>query len=365
MKMKYNLLLFLIIGFLMPSCKSDSSQTPERNQLNLNVSADAVVLNKDKQDEIALTFSWNKATDIGSEYTFSYLFQIDIADNNFATATDYVTLGENGTYSFTAGQLYDLIVEKWGMTAGQPVYIEARVAARVDGPKFVYPEIATARVEVTTFVLDSKPLYLLGTATDAGLDPSKAILMNEISNGRLYEWDGQLQAGNFKFISVLGSMLPSYNKGASDSTLLLRADESEPDEYFEIKEAGKYYINLSLRNMTISCQQSKYDALYLVGDGCDAGWAFNITMVQDKTNMNIFTYLGNLGAGEIKIIAGTHWEDPTFRPFEADAPIDDGEVQLTSNPPDPDLKWMVTSDRAGRYLITLDVDAMQIKFEKQ
>ena len=365
MKIRYHLLLLLIIGFWGQACDSDTPQTPERNELKLTASTEIVVLEGDNSEELVLTFSWNRAANIGNEYTFSYLFQIDIADNNFATATDYVILAENGSYSFTASQLYDLIVEKWGMTAGQPVYIEARVAAKVDGPKFVYPEIAMTKVQVTTFVLESKPLYMIGTATDAGMDPSKAIPMTELSNGRLYDWKGKLKAGNLKFISILGSMLPSYNKDEDNNSLTERTDESEPDEYFEIKEAGTYYIQVSLKDMTVIYQQSKYDALYIVGDACDGGWNFNTTMQQDKNNLNIFTYSGNLKEGELKIIAGTRWEDPTFRPFVADAPIENGKVQLTSNPPDPDLKWRVTSDKTGRYLITLDIDAMQIKFEKQ
>lgn len=367
MKMKYHLFLFLIIGFLLQACNDDTSQVvPERNELKLTASAETIVLDKDKEAETVLTFSWNKATDIGSEYTFSYLFQIDIADNNFATATDYVVLAENESYSFTAGQLYDFIVEEWGMTAGQPVYIEARVAAKVDGPKFVYPEIAMTKVLITTFIPDSKPLYMLGTATTAGMDPLKAILMTEVSNGRLYEWNGKLEAGSLKFITTLGSMLPSYNRGEDNLSLVERTDENEPDDYFEIKEAGSYYIKLSLKNKTVSFQQSKFEALYIVGDGCDAGWSFNTRMEQDKVNLNIFTYLGDLktgGESAFKIIAGTNWEDPTFRPLVADAPIENGKVQLTTT--GADLKWKVTTDKAGKYLVTLDVDELEITFEKQ
>jgi len=361
-KILYYISLLIAIAFVAQSCKEDSDQVQERSELKLDASAESIVLDKNNQQENVLTFSWNKATDIGSEYTFSYLFQIDIADNNFATATDYVTLDENGSCSFTAGQLYDLIVEKWGMTAGEPVYIEARVAAKVNGPKFVYPEIAETKVQITTFVLESQPLYMLGTATAAGMDSAKAVQMTEVSNGRLYEWNGKLNVGNLKFITTLGSMLPSYNKGEDNFSLVKRTDDSEPDDCFEINDAGTYYISLSLKNMTVNIQQSKYDNIYIVGDGCDAGWDFNTTMVQDKNNLNIFTYQGNLKAGELKFITGAHWEDPTFRPFVADAPIENGKVQLIT---DPDLKWRVTSDKVGKYLITLDTDALEIKFEKQ
>ena len=366
MSTKYNLLLLLIIGFWLQACNNDTSQMPVRNELKLTASEKAIVLDKEKADEIALTFSWNKATDIGDEYSFSYLFQIDIADNDFATATEYVVLGENESFSFTAMELYDLILEDWRMEAGKPIEIEARVAARVEGPKFVYPEIAKTRVEVTTFTLDSRPIYMVGSATNAGTNPALAIPMTEISNGRLYEWQGKLNVGNLKFTTSLESLFPSYNfagdLGEHKFSITECIDENGLDEYFEITQAGSYYITLSFRKMTTVFQQLKYENIFVVGDGCDAGWDFKITMTQNKTNFSLYTYEGNMKEGELKFITGSRWEDPTFRPLTANAPIESGPVQLIS---EPDLKWKITSDKTGKYLITLDVDELYIKFEKQ
>jgi len=149
--------------------------------------------------------------------------------------------------------------------------------------------------------------------------------------------------------------------------LVKRTDESEPDNYFEITEPGKYFIRLSLKNMTVNYQMSKFDVLYIVGNGCDAGWThpFTTPMEQNKDSLHLFTYLGDLkvdNESEIKIVAGTDWSHPTFRPLTNGAPIENGPVVLTTSPDD---KWKVTASTAGRYLITLDVNAMEAKFEKQ
>lgn len=363
MKVKYHILFLLLTGLFAQACNTNEPKEPERNDLKITASAESIVLDGDNISEKALTFSWNKATSLGDEYTFSYLFQVDIADNDFATATDYVTLGEDGSYSFTNAELYDLIVEKWGQVAGAQIAIEARIAAKVDGPKFVYPEIATTRVYVTTYIPDSQPLYLIGTATEAGLDPTKGIKMNERSNGNIYDWSGSLQPGNFKFITRLGHLYPAYEKGATANTIVEREEEGSGASYFEITEAGTYYIYLSMKDMSVTYQRSKYDVIYIVGDGCDAGWEFTKTLEQDPVNLNIYTYQGALKAGELKFIVGDKWEDPTFRPMVENGSIQSDAVQLTEG--GADLKWKIMSEEAGDYLITLDVDAMKINFEKQ
>lgn len=366
MKTKYYILL-LLISFFVYGCSDDDSGTSSRNELKLEASEETLKLDEEKLNEPAITFSWNKATDIGADYQFSYIFQLDIANNNFESATEPVILDVNSSYSFTALELYNLIVEKWKKTAGEPVQLEGRIVAKVDGPKFQYPEISYKKIEITTYIPETTPLFIIGTATEAGLDPSKAILMNELSNGRIYNWKGKLEVGNFKFITSLGSMLPSLNKGKDDNTLVERQTEEDPDTYFEVTEAGTYNIYLAKWNMTISWKKVTYETLFMVGDGCAAGWELNnlISMKADELNPNIFTYTGPLMEGEIKILTKADWDAATFRPLVPDASIDtDTDVQIT---PDntTDYKWKITAQQAGTYKITLDIESMKIKFEKQ
>ena len=108
-------LLLASLCLPMVSCDDkDNDKDPERNQLVLTPSAQEVTLTETDDPTPVLTFSWNTATDLGSEYSFTYLFQVDIADNNFASATEVEIVEPNGSYSFSAGELYNLLVEKWG-----------------------------------------------------------------------------------------------------------------------------------------------------------------------------------------------------------------------------------------------------------
>lgn len=366
MKTIYHILFSLLFVFAFVGCDKDDDKVIERNQLKLEVSSQSVTLDQDNPDDEILTFSWNEATSLGPEYTFDYLFQIDIANNDFQTATDAVTLEGNGSMSYTSSQLYDLIVEKWGRTAGEPVSIEARVAARVNGPKFQYPEIAYVTTQVTTYVPRSQALYITGSASPGGTDLNNAEKMTELSNGRLYNWKGQLTAGGFKFITTPGQALPSYNKGADNSSLVKRESESDPDDYFQISDPGLYYIYISLKDMTISYKKLLYENLYLVGNATAAGWDLDklIAMTPDNLNPNIFTYQGALQEGELKILAQREFNGTTFKPLDETGSIESTGVQVTPGE-QPDYKWKISADQAGLYKITLDTEKMEIKFEKQ
>lgn len=362
----YKFLLAASIFLPMFSCSDDNDTMPERNQLVVTPSEENVVLTETDSQESVLTFHWNTATNIGSDYSFTYIFQLDIADNNFATATDMAIVEPDGTIGFSAGELYNLIVEKWGRTAGQPVEIEARVVARVDGPYFQYPEIATTKVSVTTYVPVSRPMYITGTATPGGADLANATLINEISNGRIYGWRGKLVPGTFKFITELGKELPSYNMGNDNHTLVRRDSASDPDNLFEAFEEGTYSMYISLGDMSIAYTKVQFEHLYLVGDATTAGWDLDNMpeLTPDYLNPNILTYTGPLAEGEMKILSDRSWGAITIRPLKADGNINSDTVIQIAQPDQPDYKWKITTDQVGTYKITLNLDSMTINFEK-
>ena len=366
MKSIYYSILFSSAVLFLTGCEKEITP-PERNQLKLTASSESLTLSEDDNDQQALSFSWNDATPIGSDYTFTYMFQLDVANNNFETATKPVTPVDGHSFGFTHAELYDLIVDTWGKSAGEPIELEARVAAKADGPKFQYPEIAYSKIKVITYLPVSQPVYLIGTATDAGLNPANGIKMNEISNGRLYEWKGKLKAGNFKFISVLGSMLPSYNMGATDNAVVERTSDEQPDNQFEVRDQGTYYISFSKKTMTVTKKKASYDVLYLVGSGCPAGWELDqlVPMYPDDKNPDLFTCQTNLQEGEVKILTQREWNSPTFKPKVENGSIDSPDVQRTDGE-QPDYKWKITASQAGLYKITLDVTEgkMTVKFAK-
>ncbi len=368
MKTLYKFLICLMALPFFTACDNDDDEAPVRDQLKLSPSVDKVVLDQNNPDEEVLTFTWTKATEIGPGYSFMYVFRLDKAGDDFETAIDPI-ITEDGVYSvsFTNEQLYTYIVEKWGGVAGQETTIEGRICAKVIGPKFQYPEIDIKQVSVQTYVPKSMPLYMLGSATEAGMDMSKSIKLNEVSNGRVYTWKGTLKPGEYKFLYSQESMLPSLNRGAEDSLLVKRESASDPDNYFKIKSEGTYSIQLSLKEMKIWTKSVKYQNLYLVGDATTAGWSTDnaVPMIVDAANPAIFTIQTTLKAGELKILTEKRWEAATFRPMaeNTNGSITETATQVYSG--DPDLKWKVTTEQAGTYKITLDTENNTIHFVKQ
>ena len=315
------------------------------------------------EKDTAVTFTWNKGIDRSPTDTITYIFRMDIAGNNFATATTGDTI-TNFTKSFTVEELNELVGKQWGVTLGKEASLEARVVANVRGEKFVYPEIAITSFNVVTYNYASVPLYLKGTAAPGGSAPLK-----EQVNGRYYTWKGDLARGNFKFVYSTDNDLPSLNKGDSDNTLVDRTETNQPDTYFEVTRSGLHNMNVDRKNKTIELVRDFYylfEHVYFVGDAVPAGWNPG-SAVELTWNDGLFVYEGpltgdNSDEAAFNILTTRDWGGYTLRPLTEWAPITDNRLQAVDG--GPDLKWKVTTEQSGNYRVTVDLSAMTITFEK-
>jgi hypothetical protein len=350
-------------GALLAACEKSDKGAASGIPLTLTGPSEKVVLLEANEKDTAVTFSWNRGIDRSPTDTITYIFRMDIAGNNFADATPRDTV-TNFTKCYTVGELNELIGLQWGIRPGDEALLEARVVANVRGEKFVYPEIAATSFSVVTYAYASVPLYLMGTAVPAGA----FIPLTERVNGRQYEWQGNLDVGNFKFVYNREQELPSLNKGADDHTLIERAAASQPDDRFEASHSGLYSIRIDRKNLKIDVRHYFYyfEHIYFVGDAVPAGWSPE-NAVQLTWNDGVFTYEGPLtgdGDGEdaFKILTARDWGGYNLRPVEEWAPITDSRLQAVEG--GPDLKWKVKPEESGAYRITVDLSNMAIHFEK-
>lgn len=364
MKTIYKILLLSIFGLLFCACNDDDDSSVSGTPLQLSASSDTLALSEENANDIALTFNWNKGIDRPSYDTVSYIFRLDISTGDFSTTSTSPDTIVDFKKSYTTLELNKLLLNKWKVFPGEEAILTARVVAKVDGPKFVYPEIATMNIVVRGYAPMSKPLYLMGSATSAGSDLNKAIKITEIEIGELYNWQGDLKAGGFKFITSQGNEVPSLNRGADNSTVIERKTISDPDNLFPVEKDGYYAIALFRENMTIDYKYIPYPNIYLIGSA-GTGWDLPAHMhefTMNPTAPNVFTLKINLKAGELKLLTKNDWGAYTFRPLENDGSIKEESVQGYSG--GDDKKWRVKDDEAGDYQITLDVNNMKIKFEK-
>ena len=109
-----------ILASLLAFAGCDEDKSPYAptggEALRIDASVEEIVLDPANNAQTAVTFTWNRGYTYGSAVSVEYCFKMDIADNNFATATDLEVLGPDVfERSFTVEELNDLCLERWGI----------------------------------------------------------------------------------------------------------------------------------------------------------------------------------------------------------------------------------------------------------
>ncbi|MDD3077639.1 MAG: glycoside hydrolase family 31 protein [Paludibacter sp.] len=133
---------------------------------------------------------------------------------------------------------------------------------------------------------------------------------------------------------------------------------------FTLSKSGEYIISFNQSTLKYSILEApKYDYLSIVGDATPTGWdpAGN-AMIQDSTNLNIYTYRGRLKSGSMKFHAyNGDWCDGDWLMATVQNQMLSATdyKTFTGCPTDAeDCKWQV--DTAGNYEIKIDLDSQKI-----
>src|SRR5690606_1078135 len=135
----------------------------------------------------------------------------------------------------------------------------------------------------------------------------------------------------------------------------IQLSAGDPDHKWNITDAGPYKITLNLRENTIHITPFvPYENLWIVGDATPTGWNIDAPTPMVRQSEYIFTWTGQLNAGEFKFpIATGDWGTGFFMPYHADEPI--SETLVVFRPTgSPDTKWRVQPGEEGTYTIELD-----------
>lgn len=352
--------VYALLGCLaLSSCADDDYMELDKghNELTLTAGTAEIVLNEQAHAEDALELSWTTGTNYGTGNKISYTLELAKAGSGFAGA--YVAV-ENAVQQYSwkksVEELNNLLREHFGAAGNESVALEARVTATVAGKE--EKQTAAVAFSVTPYKPLTSTLYLLGNATPGGWDAAHATEMTRKSNG-IFTWTGPLVAGEFKFITTLGSLLPSYNKG-TDGNLTLRTADNQPDDMFPVEEDHTYIIEANLFTGMVKLTKTDamapaYDRLYFVSDLIDWGFA---AMKRDALDPYLFRYgrfFGTGKAAEFKFgTAEGSWEN-MYKAKNANAAYTDTEVAFVPGF-DPDNKWKLKDEESGKaYKICVDI----------
>jgi hypothetical protein len=107
-----------------------------------------------------------------------------------------------------------------------------------------------------------------------------------------------------------------------------------------------------------------YDQIYLIGDATPVGWTIaNALPMTVSSDASVFTWTGNLTAGEIKFPTAKNFSSDTFGAAVNGQAITNTKGQISPSG-NPDVKWKLTAADAGRYQITLNTKMATVEFKK-
>ena len=228
-------------------------------------------------------------------------------------------------------------------------------------------------------------LYMVGDATPNGWSiDSPTPLTATAEDPLVFTWEGSLYKGEMKLCLTSGSWDVGFIRpqvaGTEINKTAITAQKfdmhaGDPDNKWVVTYAGKYRLTFDLRHWTMSTaflgendkpvvNPIETEVLYIVGDATPKGWNIDSPTELTRQSQYIFTYEGELHAGEVKACMETgDWGVPFIRPTFGGCTISKDGVEsedfvLAAN---PDNKWKVTEE--GKYRLTFDLEHWTIKAE--
>jgi len=358
------LAMLLFSGIFLNSCRDDFDiNISEGEAVFLSVSEANLILSEKTSGSTALSFNWTRGNNGGTGSSISYILEIDQVGKDFSTALIFEMGKGIFEKSFTGKELNDHIVGTWGFDAGSAAELEARVIAQISDEDVEDDISELISLSITSYEPVSKTLYFMGNAAPNGWDASKATpMIADVNDPTTFTFQGDLEAGQLKFITVLGTFLPSYGKGQDENSLIYHTDNTVPGVNFVIAEAGKYNITMNLVDLTISIELVTgpgYEVLYLFGSANPSGSDIEngLEMFPDPDNLFKFSFNALLTPGEFKIAVD---KDEDQDMFMRD-PEDSSKVYLHTGGDPDESNWLV--DEENMHSVELNLSNYTISIE--
>ena len=370
--MKKTAYLFSLLGLavLMASCNKDPEyfELPDQpDQMQMTASATEVILEKNKANETAISFTWNEATSpVSASDKIVYALRFYETDQKSEHASDTIVLGEHVTsYTLTHDQL-NSIVMRW-VYPGEPISVTAQLLAYVQNEQtYVKPISSTVTFTAVCYEKYSTFLYLHMVDPSTGAVKEVKMEQRELGTGIYEAYIETLAACDYYFTTTT-QPYPAYEMDSDGKLKYVETGDADNPTYakFSNTETGKRTIIVDVNDEYRDCRILDFIQLptpgqiWIVGDGTSIGWnpneaAGKLEMVGSAREPYLYAWTGEFIEGkEFKIGLGTNYDGEFFFAPEANAdPLKDNrllEPRLQSA--GGDLKWVPSV--SGRYTLTL------------
>lgn len=363
----------LLLGTLaLAACNEEVDNAYSRHNfvVEINSSAQTVILDEDAADETALTVEWTPAAEYGDDYLVTYYYQIEVDGSKSEAITEYEDTG-NFRREYTNAELQQMLVDHFGMLTSSYSDMRFTITVSFDGPTLIIPDEATVNVRVKTYgpkQFEADELYMNGSAFES---PVK--LTASETNPRLYVWTGSLRQGTVFFPVVYGDENNAIVPASGADTEIgetpmeaqvLGADETHGGWKIPADDEYRVTVNLDAKTVTIIPTSSivEIDKIYLAGTAAPEA---EIEVAQTLENASVYAFRGELNAGTLYLpLLYDEKTEMSFVPAEGND-IHDGEASSykqvqTSSVATNGSYW--TIPKAGTYRIVVDLDAKTITF---
>ncbi|MEN9919311.1 MAG: hypothetical protein RL662_1747 [Bacteroidota bacterium] len=213
-------------------------------------------------------------------------------------------------------------------------------------------------------------IYLVGDATPNGWNNNQPTPMDWIWGGHYeYIWKGVLKKGQFKFISKPGTWISLLPEMAANENVIFNyphkiSNEFKGDYRFNIHEDGIYTItlNLPLKQMTVTPEDTTKDQLYLVGEATAGGWDKLKATPMNKVETGNFRWTGTLKKGYFKFLTtknGDLYNWVSLQPIEkAHQAVEMNDTIALSHAYRGDYFFVIPRD--GEYTIDVNIPKMSM-----
>ncbi|MCU4165887.1 SusF/SusE family outer membrane protein [Carboxylicivirga caseinilyticus] len=214
---------------------------------------------------------------------------------------------------------------------------------------------------------------IVGDACSVGYDPVGIPLEK---NENVFTFNGVLKAGNFKFHTFNGDWCDGdwINSSVADqdltgTTYIITTGCDGPDNKWSVTTPGSYSITIDLDASTIQIEELTYYAnLYLVGDATPGSWDLNMAseMTVDGSNPALFTWSGDLVAGNFKIATAKTFDDgwDWIMPLATGQDFSLSDYQVVLSGGGIDNSWTIDALTEGKYDISVDLQAETINISE-
>ena len=348
--------LLALVG--MTGCEEDIVLDKGESPLEVKLSSDTVWCDQRADAQEALQITWTSGTNQGTGAAISYFFEMDLKGNDFQGGIKYdIGKTDSRVISFTNKELTDTLMHYFPtIPLEQYSEFEMRVTATVAAASVPTQVSPVKSVKIAPYKWRVLNLYIIGDATPNGWDNQLATIMSsDYDNIAHFTWQGMLNKGEIKFNAQLGDWYPCYVRDNDDPTKMHYREKEEdyPDNKWVIEEAGNYFIDVNLDELTVSFTnldgEVPFTELYLVGEAAPTA----IKLEQSSDDSFIFTYNGALSAGTLLISTTTATSGCAgYQPLDNNGLGSTG-ILLLSDLGTASNQWNIPA--ANKYSVKLDL----------